>query len=106
MLEDYEFLLRLLKQHPFHHLSKITCEYRFYQQKQNSVFSQLDKTLHSLQTIYQRYPTTEPEVARRRVQMIQGMYKQRDEVKEIMESSQSMHEEERNRRIVRTVLGL
>jgi hypothetical protein len=66
----------------------------------------LDKTLDSLQTIYQRYPATEPEVARRRVQMIQSMYKQRDDVKEIMESSQSMQEEERNRKIIRTVLGL
>ncbi len=48
MLEDFEFLVRLSRAFDFHHVPRLTCEYRYYLDGANAMLTQRRKTFEAL----------------------------------------------------------
>lgn len=69
-LEDYEFLLRVSQRYPFQHLKKVTCEYRYYLDSANSIYSDRKKSLDALKHIYQIHPVEDPELLFQRQEVL------------------------------------
>ena len=66
MLEEFEFFVRLSKNYDFHHVDRVTCEYRFYLDGMNSMINQREKTLDSLQYIYEKHKTSNIQIVKDR----------------------------------------
>jgi glycosyltransferase involved in cell wall biosynthesis len=106
-LEDYDFLLRMSAAYPFHHLPRVTCEYRYYLHSPNSIYTDVQKSLDALQVIYQRHPTTDAEVIYDRAAVLNTTKNQIDRIEKIKSSiGNGMTEQEAQRQIMKAVVGL
>ena len=106
-LEDYDFLLRLSSQYSFHHLPKVTCEYRYYLHSTNSIYTDRHKSLEALKVIYQRYPADAGAVAYERQELIRSVEKQIEKIEEIKNGIGVRYtEQEAQRQIMMLVTGL
>lgn len=70
MLEDFDFLIRLSKTYGFHHVNRVTCEYRFYLDGVNSIVSNRLKTKEALLSIYEAHKTDDEFINKRRDEVI------------------------------------
>jgi hypothetical protein len=75
-LEDYDLLLKMSSLYPFHHLRKVTCEYRFYLHSVNSIYTDRRKSLDSLKVIYDRHPADNPQIILERQKILVSIEKQ------------------------------
>ncbi len=106
-LEDYEFLLRLSAVGDFYHLKRVTCEYRFYLDSANSIYTDRQKTLDALEHIYRLYPLEDMEMISRRQEVMDGVKKQIQVIDELKKrSGDSVTESVIARGIIRLVTGL
>jgi hypothetical protein len=106
-LEDYEYLLRLSAVYDFHHLKKVTCEYRYYLDAPNSIYTDRQKSLDALNYLYQRYPVKNRQLLFKRREIIKSFQKQVQRIEELKKSiGISMTETEVNWAISRLVVGL
>ncbi len=106
-LEDYDFLLRVNNITPFCHISKVTCEYRYYLHSANSIYTEREKSKDALQIIYERYPSVNKDVISKRKEVMQAFDYQIYKIKEIEEKTGvTMTEFEARREIIRLVTGL
>ncbi|MGC8483832.1 MAG: glycosyltransferase [Thermodesulfobium sp.] len=108
-LEDYEFLLRLSALFDFYHVKKVTCEYRYYLDSENSITPQgREIYLTAFQEIYQKFPVDTPDLIHSR-QMIEDIIrKQIKQISEIMKSSQgtNISDVDVRRKIIQLVIGI
>ena len=106
-LEDYEFLLRLSKLYDFHHLKKVTCEYRYYLNSANSIYTDRFRTMAALEQIYQRNPVDDYDLRIRRQEILDVITVQIHKIEEIQEQiGISISEDKAIRDIIRLVTGL
>lgn len=106
-LEDYEFLLRLSKLYDFHHLKKVTCEYRYYLNSANSIYTDRFRTMAALEQIYQRNPVDDYDSRIRRQEILDVITVQIHKIEEIQEQiGNSVSEDKAIRDIIRLVTGL
>jgi hypothetical protein len=106
-LEDYDLLVRMSSIYPFHHLKKVTCEYRYYIHSANSIYTDRQKTLDALKIIYQRYPVEDRRIILDRQELLQGMEKQIMHIEDIRKQiGVSLTEVQANRGAIQLVIGL
>ncbi len=65
MMEDWDFLIRIAQRRSFLAASRITCEYRFYLTRADSLVANRPRTLAGMETIYIRYPASDVVEAQR-----------------------------------------
>ena len=106
-LEDYDFLLKMSANYPFHHLRKVTCEYRYYLHSPNSIYTDVQKALDALQQIYNRHPTTDAQAIYDRAITLRATENQIDRIEKIKSSiGNGISEQEAQRQIMQLVIGL
>ncbi len=106
-MEDYEYLLRLSGNYPFHHVKKVTCEYRYYVNSSNSIYTDRSKTLAAYETIYQRYPVEDYISQVRRQEVLIMISAQIRKIEKIQEGiGIKISREEAIRDIIRLVAGI
>lgn len=106
-LEDYEFLLRLSAVYPFHHVKKVTCEYRYYVNSANSIYTDRSRTLAAYETIYQRNPVEDFYSRTRRLEVINMIHSQIRKIEKIQEGiGVNMDRGTAIRDIIRLVTGM
>ncbi len=106
-LEDYEFLLRLSKLYNFHHLKKVTCEYRYYLNSANSIYTDRQKSLDALQHIYQLYPFEDTDMMLLRQEVLNTLKNQIQSINDIKKKSETtLSDAVAMRRIIRLVTGM
>lgn len=87
-LEDYDFLLRLSAICDFHHVRKVTCEYRFYLDSGNSIFNGRLEYLTALQKIYPHYQVEDELISIERQKVIEGLRAQSDQIEELLKNAE------------------
>jgi len=106
-LEDYEFLLRLSADYPFYHIKKVTCEYRYYVNSANSIYTDRYRTLTAYKKIYQRNPVDDFSTHVRRQEVLNMINAQIREIEEIKGNiGVNISREEAVRNIIRLVAGI
>lgn len=106
-LEDYEFLLRLSADYPFHHVKKVTCEYRYYVNSANSIYTDRHRTLTAYEKIYQRNPVDDYVSRARRQEVLDMINAQTRKIGKIQkEIGITISREEAIRDIIRLVAGI
>jgi ferritin-like metal-binding protein YciE len=106
-LEDYEFLLRLSANYVFRHVKKVTCEYRFYTDGSNSIYTDRYKALAALEKIYQRNPVDDPDLLVKRQNVIDASKGQIQKIEEILSrTGNSKLDTAAIREIIRVVVQL
>ncbi|MFN8419887.1 MAG: glycosyltransferase [Anaerolineae bacterium] len=106
VLDDWEFLTRLVQHTPFYPVKRTTCEYRLYNTLTNSINGR-QRAAAEMQRIYQQNPTSDPEIIRLREHELIGINQQ---VAEIARMQQQVDEgllpvDEFNRQVLYMVLG-
>ncbi len=106
-LEDYEFLLRLSADYPFRHIKKVTCEYRYYVNSANSVYTDRSRTLAAYEEIYQRNPVDDFYSRTRRQEILDMIKSQIRKIAKIQKDiGTTISMEEAIRDIIRLVAGI
>ena len=106
-LEDYEFLLRLSVDYAFHHVKKVTCEYRYYVNSANSIYTDRHRTLAAYEKIYQRHPVVDYVSRVRRQEVLNMINAQTRKIENIQKDiGITISREEAIRDIVRVVAGI
>jgi hypothetical protein len=106
-LEDYEFLLRLSADYPFHHIKKVTCEYRYYVNSANSVYTDRSRTLAAYEEIYQRNPVDDFYSRTRRQEVLDMIRSQIRKIEKIRGSiGETISRETAIRDVIRLVAGI
>ncbi len=106
-MEDYDFLLRLSAQYPLYHVRKVTCEYRYYVNSSNSIYTERHKTLESYKNIFQRYPVDSYVLRVRRQEVLDMIHTQTTKIAKIEEQiGADFSRQQANRDIIRLVTGL
>jgi glycosyltransferase involved in cell wall biosynthesis len=106
-LEDYEFLLRVSARYRFHHLSRVTCEYRYYIDSANSIYTDRQRTQDALQQIYQRNPVSDPDLRFKRQELNDILEKQVQRIDEIRgQIGNTIDEATATREVIKLVIGL
>lgn len=109
-LEDYEFLLRVSQRYPFHHLKKVTCEYRYYLDSANSIYSDRKKSLDALKHIYQIHPVEDSELLFQRQEVLSILNRQVEVIEAIQQkaNTDSLGDMDltATREIIRLVVGI
>jgi GT2 family glycosyltransferase len=106
-LEDYEFLLRVSAKYRFHHLRKVICEYRYYLDSANSIYTDRQRTLDAINQIYQRNPVSDPDLSIRRQELIDKLEKQVHRIEEIRgQIGNTIDEATATREVIKLVVGL
>jgi GT2 family glycosyltransferase len=106
-LEDYDFLLRLSANYSFYHLKKVTCEYRYYVDSANSIYTDRYRTLVALEKIYQQNPVDDSDSRFRRQDILDAMKSQIQKIQQIQSKiGLSVSEDIAIREIIRMVVGL
>ena len=86
-LEDYEYVLRLNKMCEFQHLNQVTCEYRYYLDSSNSIYTDRKKVLDALMHIYNRYPTSVNDISFGRKTVLDSVRIQMEEINKLSDVS-------------------
>ena len=89
-LEDYDFLLRLSAICDFHHVRKVTCEYRFYLDSGNSIFNGRMEYLTALQKIYPHYQVEDELISIERQKVIEGLRAQSDQIEGLLKNAEDL----------------
>lgn len=106
-LEDYEFLLRVSKWYDFHHLKKVTCEYRYYLNSANSIYTDRHRTVTALEQIYQRNPVVDSDLRVRRQGILDAINDQVHQIEKIQgQIGISISKDKAVREIIRLVAGI
>jgi GT2 family glycosyltransferase len=106
-LEDYEFLLRVSANNSFHHLKRVTCEYRYYVESANSIYTDRHKTLDALEKIYRRNPVADPDLLAKRQVVMDASKRQVQRIEEILnQAGSSTPDATTIREIIRVVVGI
>jgi GT2 family glycosyltransferase len=106
-LEDYEFLLRLSSHYSFYHLSKVTCEYRYYLDSANSIYTDRFKTVDALENIYQRHPVEDANLRYCRQEILDNVNSQTKKIQQIRSKiGPPLSEDAATREIIRLVVGI
>ncbi len=106
-LEDYEFLLRLSAYYPFQHVKKVTCEYRYYVNSANSVYTDRARTLAAYERIYQQNPVGDYDSQIRRQEVLGMIRTQIRKIEKIRGSTGgTISTEAAIRDIIRLVAGI
>ncbi len=106
-LEDYEFLLRMSDNYLFRHVKKVTCEYRYYVNSANSIYTDRHRTLAAYRKIYQRHPVSDYVSLIRRQEVLDMVNSQISKIGLIeSEIGINISKEEAIRRIIRLVAGI
>jgi glycosyltransferase involved in cell wall biosynthesis len=103
-LEDYEFLIRLSNLSDFHHVRKVTCEYRYYWDVHSSITTVGRKEyLSALRKIYAQHEVKEQNLILSRQQIVEGLKNQIQQIEEILSKTSGM---EAQKEIFRVITGL
>jgi GT2 family glycosyltransferase len=108
-LEDYYFLLQLSAFFDFYHVKKVTCEYRYYIDSENSITARgRHKYLTAIQKIYKQFPVTESRLLHARQLVIHGLQNQVEEIERIIRNTKSatIDDFDIQREIIRVVVGI
>jgi glycosyltransferase involved in cell wall biosynthesis len=106
-LEDYDYLLRLSAVYPFRHVKRVTCEYRYYVNSANSIYTDRHKTLAAYEGIYQKYPVDNYVSRVRRQEVLDMINSQIRKIHKIQENiGVSISREEAVRNIIGLVAGI
>jgi GT2 family glycosyltransferase len=107
-LEDYDYLLRLGSKYTFHHVSKVTCEYRYYLDVANTITSGRTRYLDALKKIYQKFPAEDSDLRHEREKVLDRISEQVKTIQIFEQTSNGSPEDEArvNRKIIELVAGL
>ncbi len=106
-MEDYDYLLRLSAVYPFHHLKKVTCEYRYYVDSANSIYTDRYRTLAAYEKIYERYPAGDSISRIRRQEVLDMIVFQIQKIEKIQKDvGTRVSREEAVRNIIKLVAGI
>jgi GT2 family glycosyltransferase len=85
MFEDWDMLIRLARRVEFHHVPRITCEYRFRfgMTVDDSTLHLREKALEARLDLYHRYPVPQGELSRRRDQAVEFVRQQIHDIRRI-----------------------
>ncbi|MGE0129566.1 MAG: glycosyltransferase [Blastocatellales bacterium] len=84
LLEDWDFLLRLSSICDFQHVRIPTCEYRFSLDGANSLTTHRRRSLAAIRQVYEKHPTQDAEVTRRRNERLLLFQQQLSQMESIM----------------------
>jgi GT2 family glycosyltransferase len=88
-LEDFEFLLRLSALSDFCHVNKVTCEYRFYLDSENSIFLSREAYWKALQVVYDLHPVTDEKSLQERQLVYDGLQSQSFQINDLIKDMQA-----------------
>lgn len=85
IFEDWDLLIRLAQAYSFHHVPRITCEYRFRfgEGPDDSTLRSREKALQTMALIHERYPTEDPSLQDQRAIAIRAARQIIEEIEEI-----------------------
>lgn len=107
-LEDFEFLLRLSALTEFHHLNKVTSEYRYYMDNVNSIFLGRSEYRTALGHVYNWHPVQNEKLIYARGLVLEGLQLQTERIGEILLQAGSTDKElfAARREILRITTGM
>jgi GT2 family glycosyltransferase len=106
-LEDYDFLLRISAEYDLFHLRKFTCEYRYYVESANSIYTDREKTVEALVQIYNKNKVEDATSLARRQEVIDTLTKQTQRIENLKSQiGVNLSEAAANREIIRLVVGI
>lgn len=107
-LEDYEFLLRLSDAFDFHRMEKVSCEYRFYVNGENSISKGKHEYVDALHCIYEKHPVDDMELSQERQRIIDALRLQSRKMDEFLEKVGDTEIDKRatQREIIRLATGM
>jgi glycosyltransferase involved in cell wall biosynthesis len=91
LLEDWDFVIRLSRRFPFHHVRRVTSEYRFRVSAGagNAMIAQREDVLASQLALYERYPVSDELLRQERSDQIGHLRTQIERIREIRVSALS-----------------
>ncbi len=108
MLEDFEFLIRLNKVTDFHHVDRVSCEYRYYLDGLNSMINQRSKTFEALESIYAKHPVKDLVVEENRMLELSALHRQINIIEKIEQemTQESGSKELLQKQLLSQILGI